>query len=73
MPLPNVGFLSLLIPKEYGGGEADITSFCLIVEEIANYCASSALLVVVQNVGLMPVVLGGTAGIEGEISSGEWS
>jgi alkylation response protein AidB-like acyl-CoA dehydrogenase len=54
------GFLSLLIPKEFGGGEADITSFCAIVEEIANYCASSALLVIVQNVGLMPVVLGGT-------------
>ncbi len=54
------GFLSLLIPKEYGGGEADITSFCMIVEEVAQYCASSALLVIVQNVGLMPIVLGGS-------------
>jgi len=53
------GFLSLLIPKEYGGGEVDTTSFCTIVEEIAYYCASSALLVIDQNVGLMPVVLGG--------------
>ena len=52
------GFLSLLIPREYGGGDADITSFCSIVEEIAYYCTSSALLVIVQNVGLMPVVLG---------------
>jgi alkylation response protein AidB-like acyl-CoA dehydrogenase len=54
------GFLSLLIPKEYGGADADITSFCLIVEQIAHECASSALLVIVQNVGLMPIVLGGT-------------
>jgi len=54
------GFLSLLIPKEYGGGEADITSFCMIVEEVAQYCASSALLVIVQNVGLMPIALGGS-------------
>src|SRR4030043_653360 len=54
------GFLSLLIPKEYGGMDADITSFCLVVEEIANICASSALLVIVQAVGTMPVVLGGT-------------
>jgi alkylation response protein AidB-like acyl-CoA dehydrogenase len=54
------GFLSLLIPKEYGGMETDITSFCLVVEEIANICASSALLVIVQAVGTMPVVLGGT-------------
>jgi alkylation response protein AidB-like acyl-CoA dehydrogenase len=54
------GFLSLLIPKEYGGMDTDITSFCLVVEELANICASSALLVIVQAVGTMPVVLGGT-------------
>ena len=54
------GFLSLLIPKEYGGMDADITSFCIVVEEIAKVCASSALLVIVQAVGTMPVVLGGT-------------
>ncbi|MGA2318065.1 MAG: acyl-CoA dehydrogenase family protein [Thermodesulfobacteriota bacterium] len=54
------GFLSLLIPKEYGGMDTDITSFCLVTEEIANLCASSALLVIVQAVGTMPVVLGGT-------------
>ena len=54
------GFLSLLIPKDYGGMDTDITSFCIVVEEIANACASSALLVIVQAVGTMPVVLGGT-------------
>jgi alkylation response protein AidB-like acyl-CoA dehydrogenase len=54
------GFLSLLIPKEYGGMDADVTSFCIVTEEIAKVCASSALLVIVQAVGTMPVVLGGT-------------
>ncbi len=54
------GFLSLLIPKEYGGMESDITSFCIVVEEIAKYCASSALLVIVQAVGTMPIALGGS-------------
>jgi alkylation response protein AidB-like acyl-CoA dehydrogenase len=58
------GFLSLLIPKEYGGMDTDITSFCLVAEEIANICASSALLVIVQAVGTMPVVLGGTTGLK---------
>ena len=53
------GFLSLLVPKEYGGQDADITSFCVVTEEIARYCASSALLVIVQAVGTMPIVLGG--------------
>src|SRR4030043_2240074 len=54
------GFLSLLIPREYGGMDTDIPSFCLVAEEIASICASSALLVIVQAVGTMPVVLGGT-------------
>jgi alkylation response protein AidB-like acyl-CoA dehydrogenase len=54
------GFLSLLIPEEYGGMDTDITSFCIVTEEIAKICASSALLVIVQAVGTMPVVLGGT-------------
>lgn len=54
------GFLSLVIPKEYGGMDADITSFCMVAEEMANYCASSSLLVIVQAVGTMPLVLGGT-------------
>jgi len=53
-------FLSLLIPKEYGGEDADITSFCFVVEEIAYYCVSSALLIIAHTVGLMPIVLGET-------------
>jgi alkylation response protein AidB-like acyl-CoA dehydrogenase len=61
------GFLSLVIPKEYGGMDTDITSFCLVVEEIANVCASSALLVIVQAVGTMPVVLGGTNELKGRV------
>jgi len=51
------GFLSLLIPKEYGGHDADITSFCMVVEEIAYCCVSSALLIIAHTVGLMPIVL----------------
>src|SRR3990170_1335674 len=54
------GFLSLVIPKEYGGMGGDITSFCMVAEEMAIYCASSSLLVIVQAVGTMPLVLGGT-------------
>jgi len=53
------GILNLLIPKEYGGGGADITSYCIVIEEIAYYCVTSSLLIVVQAVGSMPIVLGG--------------
>jgi alkylation response protein AidB-like acyl-CoA dehydrogenase len=51
------GFLSLFIPKEYGGGDADITSFCIVVEEIGYHCVSSALSIIAHTVGLMPIVL----------------
>ncbi|NWF92220.1 MAG: acyl-CoA dehydrogenase family protein [Syntrophaceae bacterium] len=52
------GFLSLFIPREYGGEDADVTSFCIVVEEISYYCVSSALLIIAHTVGLMPIVLG---------------
>src|SRR5512137_2686742 len=58
------GFLSLIIPKEYGGMDGDITSFCMVAEEMAIYCASSSLLIIVQAVGTMPLVLGGTEGLK---------
>jgi len=61
------GFLSLVIPKEYGGMDADVTSFCLVAEEIAIACASSSLLVIVQAVGTMPVVFGGTSGLKEKV------
>jgi alkylation response protein AidB-like acyl-CoA dehydrogenase len=51
------GFLSLLVPKEYGGQDADITSFCFVVDEIAYSCVSSALLIIAHTVGMMPIVL----------------
>jgi len=52
------GFLSLIIPKAYGGEDADITSFCFVVEEIASYCVSSALSIIAHTVGMMPIVVG---------------
>jgi alkylation response protein AidB-like acyl-CoA dehydrogenase len=54
------GFLNLLIPGEYGGEGGDITSFCGVMEEIAYHCVSSSLLVVVQALGALPLVLGGS-------------
>jgi alkylation response protein AidB-like acyl-CoA dehydrogenase len=51
------GFLGLLIPKEYGGQDTDITSFCIVIDEIAYSCVSSALLIIAHTVGMMPIVL----------------
>jgi alkylation response protein AidB-like acyl-CoA dehydrogenase len=53
------GYLQILIPKHFGGLGKDITSFCIISEEIAKVSASMALLVIVQSVGTLPLLLSG--------------
>jgi len=54
------GYLQVLIPKHLGGMGKDVTSFCIISEEIAKVSASMALLVIVQTVGTLPLLLFGT-------------
>ena len=54
-PSENKGFLSILLPEEYGGNGGDITSFCLVIEEIAKVCGSSSLLILAQGMGSMPI------------------
>lgn len=53
------GFLSILLPEEYGGMNGDITTFCLLIEEIAKVSGSSSLLLLAQGVGALPIWLGG--------------
>jgi alkylation response protein AidB-like acyl-CoA dehydrogenase len=53
------GYLQILIPKHLGGMGKDITSFCIISEEIAKVSASMALLVIVQSVGTLPLLIFG--------------
>ncbi len=44
-----LGLLGLTAPEEYGGGGADTISYVLAVEEIAKACASTAVVMAVQN------------------------
>jgi alkylation response protein AidB-like acyl-CoA dehydrogenase len=53
------GFLSLLLPEEYGGTNGDLTSYCIVVEEIAKVCGSSSLIILAQGLGSLPILLGG--------------
>ena len=53
------GFLSVILPEEYGGTNGDITSFCVVIEEIAKVCASSSQMILAQGVGTIPILLGG--------------
>lgn len=54
------GFLSLLFPEEYGGFDGSITALCIVAEEIAHSCASSALMLAAHWVAMMPLMIAGT-------------
>ena len=53
------GFLSLLLPEQYRGTDGNLTSFCIVVEEIAKVCGSSSLIILAQGLGTLPILLGG--------------
>jgi alkylation response protein AidB-like acyl-CoA dehydrogenase len=51
------GFLYLMLPEKFGGLNGDITSLCLIIEELAKVSGSSSLICLAHNVGLMPIMI----------------
>jgi alkylation response protein AidB-like acyl-CoA dehydrogenase len=53
------GFLSILLPESYGGANGNLTSFCIVIEEIARVCGSSSLIILAQGMGTLPILLGG--------------
>jgi cyclohexane-1-carbonyl-CoA dehydrogenase len=59
------GLLTLTFPKKYGGyGKGRAVALCIGVEEIAKYCASSSLLLIIQAVGSFPIIHSGTKRIK---------
>ncbi len=54
------GLMGVGMPEEYGGGGADLLTFCLAVEEVARVCATSALIIAAQHLGAMPILIAGT-------------
>lgn len=59
--LSEYGYIGANMPAAYGGAELDLLSFCTIVEEIARVCASSSQVVVVQELGALPIMIGGNS------------
>lgn len=53
------GLLTPLLPAEYGGVEVGFVVFSMILEEIAKVCAASALLLIAQADGMLPIVHSG--------------
>ena len=55
-----LGLFSLIIPTEYGGVGLDLTTYCLVIEEMAKVDASTAVMVQCSGTGLRPILLAGS-------------
>jgi alkylation response protein AidB-like acyl-CoA dehydrogenase len=56
----DAGLLGLTIPTKYGGSGAGFLALALAVEEVAKYCCSSGLILLLSALPTQPIVLGGT-------------
>ena len=52
--------LGMPIPAEYGGLGGTFLTYVKVVEEIAKACASSSLIVAVQELGMLPIMIAGS-------------
>ena len=52
--------LALPFPDEYGGLGGDLLTLCVAVEELSRVCATSGLILAVQELGGLPLLLAGT-------------
>ena len=59
--LGEIGVMGMTVPKEYGGAGADTVSYTIAIEEIARACASTAVVVSVNNsLACFPLLAFGT-------------
>ncbi|WP_243371679.1 cyclohex-1-ene-1-carbonyl-CoA dehydrogenase [Geotalea sp. SG265] len=59
-----LGLLNPLLPVAYGGTEMGISTVVLVLEEIARVCASTALLLIGQFDGMLPIIHGGSPALK---------
>lgn len=68
--------LGIPIPAQYGGLGGSFLTYVKVVEEIAKACASSSLIVAVQELGMLPILIAGSEEQKRrylpKLASGEW-
>ena len=68
--------MGIPIPAEYGGLGGTFLTYVKVVEEIAKACASSSLIVAVQELGMLPILIAGNEDQKHKylpkLASGEW-
>jgi alkylation response protein AidB-like acyl-CoA dehydrogenase len=69
--------LGLPFPEEYGGTGTGTLMLNIAIEEVARACASSALILMIQELGTLPIQLFGTEELKQRFlprcASGEWT
>ena len=58
------GVLNPLLPAQYGGVELGLRTFSIILEEVGRACASSALLLIAQADGMLPLLHGASEALK---------
>jgi alkylation response protein AidB-like acyl-CoA dehydrogenase len=74
--LADQGILAMPFPEDYGGLGSSELSILMVVEELARACATTALILCVQQLGSLPILLAGTDEQKQRfipnLASGEW-
>jgi len=58
--LAEQGILGLPFPERHGGLGADLLTICLAIEALSAACATTGLILAVQELGALPLLLGGS-------------
>lgn len=56
----DAGLLALAIPEEYGGAGAGCLGLVIAIEEVAKYCNSSALILLLSRLPTSPILIAGS-------------
>jgi alkylation response protein AidB-like acyl-CoA dehydrogenase len=74
--LADQGILGMPFPEEYGGLGSSELSILMVIEELARACATTSLLLCVQQLGALPILLAGSDEQKQrfipKLASGEW-
>jgi alkylation response protein AidB-like acyl-CoA dehydrogenase len=69
--------LGIPFPAEYGGLGGSFLTYVKVVEEVAKACASSSLIIAVQELGALPIIIAGNHEQKQKyipkLASGEWT
>jgi len=58
------GLLAAIVPAEYGGVQLRLVVYAMVLEEIAKVCASSALVLIAQADGTLPLIHGASESLK---------